>query len=166
MSLSSEELAKLAEEIYTDRRITMSTYCGRCGQNLRTLPYVYRCPECGNAYNARPLKQEGVFSADHARFPLGTLFALLVTAAGAALFVATYLGYATPLRPPPPPVPAGTPPPPPVNSPALDSVGVAITATLVVLLLLYLVLACRQVRAWWRAIWIARRIAQAEADEP
>ena len=61
MVLSRHELEELADDTYRDRRITGSTFCGRCGYNLRTLPYVYRCPECGNAYNARPLKMKGIF---------------------------------------------------------------------------------------------------------
>ncbi|MHC4697163.1 MAG: hypothetical protein ACYTFA_10505 [Planctomycetota bacterium] len=61
MSLSRHELEELADDTYRDRRIKGSTFCGRCGYNLRTLPYVYRCPECGNAYNARPLKMKGIF---------------------------------------------------------------------------------------------------------
>lgn len=45
----------------SDRRIISDAYCGRCGYNLRTLPYIYSCPECGNPYNARPLTLRGIF---------------------------------------------------------------------------------------------------------
>lgn len=60
MSLGSDELSRLTES-YGDRRIGGSLYCGNCGYNLKTLPYVYKCPECGNAFNARPLSMKGIF---------------------------------------------------------------------------------------------------------
>lgn len=66
MPLGSEELERLSDEVYSFRRISASTYCSRCGYNLRTLPYVYTCPECGQAYNARPLHMKGIFlPSDH-----------------------------------------------------------------------------------------------------
>ncbi len=68
MVLSRHELEELSDDTYRDRRIKESTFCGRCGYNLRTLPFVYRCPECGNAYNARPLKMKGIFFP-HAVYP-------------------------------------------------------------------------------------------------
>jgi len=55
------DLDKLSDDIFKDRRISGSVYCGKCGYDLRTLPYLYQCPECGNAYNARPLVMKGVF---------------------------------------------------------------------------------------------------------
>ena len=61
MALSNRELDEIAEDTYHNRRITGSIFCGRCGYNLRTLPHVYICPECGNRYNARPLKMKGIF---------------------------------------------------------------------------------------------------------
>ena len=61
MALSRRELDELADDTYHNRRITGSVYCGRCGYNLHTLPYIHRCPECGNAFNARPLQMKGIF---------------------------------------------------------------------------------------------------------
>lgn len=55
------DLDRLSDDIFKDRRISGSVYCGKCGYNLRTLPYLYQCPECGNDYNARPLVMKGVF---------------------------------------------------------------------------------------------------------
>ncbi|MBI4717463.1 MAG: hypothetical protein HY763_06640 [Planctomycetes bacterium] len=86
MVLSRDELSRLNEkDTYTDRRITTSIYCGKCGYNLRTLPYVYTCPECGNAYNARPVGTEGIYTAHEVAPPiggsLGSILALAVTAA-------------------------------------------------------------------------------------
>ncbi|UCE62189.1 MAG: hypothetical protein JSU63_10855 [Phycisphaerales bacterium] len=61
MGLSNSELESMADDIYRNRRITGSIYCGTCGYNLKTLPYVYRCPECGHHYNARPFAMKGIF---------------------------------------------------------------------------------------------------------
>ena len=60
MSLESY-LDRVADDIDKDRRISSTIYCGKCGYDLRTLPYLYQCPECGNDYNARPLVMKGVF---------------------------------------------------------------------------------------------------------
>ena len=70
MVMSERDLDKLAEDIYRDRLIATSLYCSECGYNLRTLPYVYRCPECGHGYNARPGSMEGIFLPSRAEFPL------------------------------------------------------------------------------------------------
>lgn len=59
--VSGEELERLADDAYMDRRIGGYVYCERCGYNLRTLPYIYKCPECGQEYNARPLTMKGIF---------------------------------------------------------------------------------------------------------
>ena len=66
MPLPGNDLDRLSDDVYLNRRITASTYCAHCGYNLRTLPYVYHCPECGQEYNARPLHMKGIFvPADH-----------------------------------------------------------------------------------------------------
>lgn len=74
MNPSEREQERIADDVFTDRVIRTSVYCGRCGYNLRTLPYVYECPECGHAYNARPLTLHGVFLPEHAQLPQGVLF--------------------------------------------------------------------------------------------
>ena len=61
MPLSSNDLERLSDDIYKNRRITGLVYCGTCGYCLKTLPYVYQCPECGGSYNARPLSMQGIF---------------------------------------------------------------------------------------------------------
>jgi len=73
MGINEEELYRLADEMYKDRRIASSTYCGSCGYNLRTLPYRYCCPECGQEYNARPQVMKGIFTPQAADFPYGSL---------------------------------------------------------------------------------------------
>lgn len=84
---SSEELERLANEAYTDRRITGHAYCGRCGYNLRTLPYIYRCPECGQEYNARPLVMKGIFLPAQATVPVQDLFATALWSVAALVFL-------------------------------------------------------------------------------
>ncbi|MGB2987702.1 MAG: hypothetical protein WBE26_17690 [Phycisphaerae bacterium] len=80
MSLSSYELERFADDIYKDRRITGSVYCGNCGYNLHTLPYIYTCPECGSQYNARPLAMHGIFAPHEIEFPFRDILAALVCA--------------------------------------------------------------------------------------
>lgn len=72
--MDSAELDRLAEDVYLNRRLNVPTYCGTCGYNLQTLPYVYTCPECGNGYNARPLHMVNIFLPDQCEFPAGDLF--------------------------------------------------------------------------------------------
>jgi hypothetical protein len=83
MTLSSSELDRIADDIYKDRRISGSVYCGTCGYNLRTLPYVYTCPECGQEYNARPLVMKGIFAPHDADIPFGDFASALFCAAAA-----------------------------------------------------------------------------------
>jgi len=86
MVVSHDELYRLADDIYKNRRITGWMYCGNCGYNLRTLPYVHTCPECGHEYNARPLTMRGIFLPHEARFPLRDLAAFLACVLGAVGF--------------------------------------------------------------------------------
>jgi len=78
--METDELTRLAEEQWTDRRISGSIYCGNCGYNLRTLPYVYTCPECGNEYNARPLKMKGIFVNYDVSLPVSDMAVVLLLA--------------------------------------------------------------------------------------
>ncbi len=75
MGLSNEELERNADDVYKDRRITTSVFCGTCGYNLRTLPYLYTCPECGHEYNARPMKMRGIYAPQEAEIPFGDVAA-------------------------------------------------------------------------------------------
>ena len=140
MTLGTAELERLADDAYRDRRISGSIYCAACGFNLRTLPYLHRCPECGQEYNARPLKMTGIFLPQEAQFPardaFGGLFWSVVC--GVTLFQA----YAT------------------SNSNTLVlSLAAAIMAAA------DLFIAHRRFNVWLKAIKIARRIA-AEEGEP
>jgi len=117
MGLSNEELQRMSEDEFTDRHITSkSLFCGGCGYSLKSLPYVYNCPECGNAYNARPRSMSGIFLAtEGGRFPLGdivtSLFCLVIalvmawSAMASAINAATAAAVASgasPTNPPPP----------------------------------------------------------------
>ena len=75
MGASDKNRDAIADDIYRNRRIGCSTYCGRCGYNLKTLPHVYTCPECGAAYNARFPNMQGVFLHDNVSFPLSDIIA-------------------------------------------------------------------------------------------
>lgn len=84
--LSGEELERLADDAYMDRRIGGYVYCGQCGYNLRTLPYLYQCPECGQEYNARPLTMSGVYLPFQATVPvLDTLTVMFWAVVGVAM---------------------------------------------------------------------------------
>ena len=78
IAVDSSELDRLADDQYLNRRINVPTYCGTCGYNLRTLSYVYTCPECGNSYNARPLHMVNIFLPDQFTFPLGDLISAII----------------------------------------------------------------------------------------
>ncbi|MCH8967045.1 MAG: hypothetical protein IID43_05160 [Planctomycetes bacterium] len=78
MALDSDELDRLSDDIYRQRRLTASTYCGNCGYNLVSLPYVYTCPECGQEYNARPLRMSGIFLPYANEFPVGDVAGALL----------------------------------------------------------------------------------------
>ncbi len=87
MVLGSEELERIADELDADRTIMSSLYCGRCGYNLRSLPFVYACPECGSRYNARPLKMEGIFLPHTAFVPAGDIVSFLFSTVVVAVTV-------------------------------------------------------------------------------
>ena len=70
-----------------ERVITDVLFCAACGYQLRMLPYIGRCPECGNSYNARSLHKEGIFVPQSAEFPATDILAALASA-GAALWLA------------------------------------------------------------------------------
>jgi len=70
MSFNTDELDRLADEMLRGARLAHSVYCGECGYNLKTLPYLGQCPECGHRYNARPLKMEGVFNPQSLELPI------------------------------------------------------------------------------------------------
>jgi hypothetical protein len=70
MSVHLDQIDKYMDEIAAEQAIGVSLYCGRCGYNLRTLPVVGRCPECGSIYNARPAKLDGIFREEDVEIPI------------------------------------------------------------------------------------------------
>ncbi len=85
MPLSGDELERISEQTYAKRRINMPTYCKRCGYNLRMLPFVHKCPECGSDYNAMHSRMEGIFLPQFVIFPWIDLGVALVCIAMAVL---------------------------------------------------------------------------------
>ncbi len=78
MVIGRDELERIEEELAPDRLIHKSVYCGKCGYNLRTLPHVYTCPECGHAYNARPRKMKGIYAPGDTYLPVSDVFWVLL----------------------------------------------------------------------------------------
>ncbi len=76
--LSHDDLDRLVEQS-GDGVIKRSMYCARCGYNLRSLPYRYNCPECGNSYRARAIRRKGIFLEDESYFPTSECFYALVS---------------------------------------------------------------------------------------
>src|SRR5262245_47063510 len=71
MPLTPDELEHMADEgaQRSGACISHTLYCGVCGYNLKSLPYVYNCPECGNAYSARALSMRGIYRPGDDTFP-------------------------------------------------------------------------------------------------
>lgn len=70
-----------------ERVIAEALFCAACGYQLRTLPFIGRCPECGNSYNARSTPKDGIFVPELAEFPATDILATLASAV-AALWLA------------------------------------------------------------------------------
>lgn len=87
MPLSEEDREQLADDIYSDRLITGSLYCSKCGYDLRTLPYIYQCPECGQEYNARALSMKGIFLPHHAEPPYRQIALVVVCGSGSVVLL-------------------------------------------------------------------------------
>ncbi len=81
MAIDHDGLRYLLEETEGENVITSTVFCDQCGYQLRMLPYIGRCPECGNPYNARGLKIEGIFVPHTAAFPASDIAAGLASAA-------------------------------------------------------------------------------------
>ncbi len=90
MALEHEQLEHMLEQEQGPRLMTESTTCDLCGYQLQGLPFVGRCPECGNSYKVRGIKTEGIFVPQAAEFPAMDLVAGLV-GGGLALWLAAGL---------------------------------------------------------------------------
>ena len=91
MALEHEQLEHMLEEEEGGPRLmTKPVICDQCGYQLRGLPFVGRCPKCGNSYSVRGIKTEGIFVPHAAEFPAMDLVAGLV-GGGLALWLAAGL---------------------------------------------------------------------------
>lgn len=79
MALEHEQLDHMLEGEEGPRLMTKSAICDQCGYQLRRLPFVGRCPKCGNSYSVRGIKTEGIFVPHAAAFPAMDLVAGLVS---------------------------------------------------------------------------------------
>ncbi len=75
MAFEHEQLEHMLEEDEGPRVMTKTVICDQCGYQLRGLPFVGRCPECGNSYSLRGIKTEGIFVPQAAEFPAMDLVA-------------------------------------------------------------------------------------------
>jgi hypothetical protein len=73
--------------------IPNSVYCGQCGYNLKTLPGIGRCPECGNPYKVVGIHRTGIHDNAYIEFPwkafLVIAFELLLTGYMCFQFITT-----------------------------------------------------------------------------
>lgn len=60
----------LERQLLTRQTIPSDLFCAKCGYNLRTRPIISRCPECGNDYDARPVKMTGILRDEDVQFPM------------------------------------------------------------------------------------------------
>src|SRR5215475_10741510 len=84
---TNDELDRLADDDFKNRIINTPTYCGTCGYNLKGLPYMHTCPECGNSYYARYRGRYGIFEPQQAEFPGPDILGFLILAGVAAALV-------------------------------------------------------------------------------
>ena len=85
-AIERDELDLMMDGLH-ERVITDVLFCAACGYQLRMLPFIGRCPECGNSYNARSLHKDGIFVPESAEFPATDILAALASA-GVALWLA------------------------------------------------------------------------------
>lgn len=140
MSSLKNHREQLALDIYRNRRITTSMYCGSCGYNLKTLPYVHACPECGAEYNARFPGAEGVFLLDDVQFPLGDVVANLALIAFTVFCVWAEFN-------------------------AANHEWLLLAVLFGSLSIVYCFIAARMLRRYVRYFFIARRVARVERQE-
>jgi len=139
MSLNSYELERIADDVYKDRRITGHVYCGECGYDLHSLPYIHVCPECGNKYNARPLSMKGIFAPHEIEFPFRDI--IVTAVCGFAMVAFTVQAVAS-----------------------LDVTWVVLAVTFVALTIALVLYLRSRLGRYFKAIEIARRVAAQEAD--
>lgn len=88
MALREDEIDRCLDETVAGRSIDRSLYCAECGYNVRGLPVIGVCPECGQRYNARRHKMTGIFVPHALAFPVSEIFSALLSLGVAGLFAA------------------------------------------------------------------------------
>lgn len=81
------ELETLIEKTHGLGRIRVNLFCAECGYSLLHLPYVHRCPECGNAYNAHATRFRGVRYNIEPEPWFWFIFVMVAWWGGAAVFI-------------------------------------------------------------------------------
>lgn len=87
MVLNEKNLELLAAEDLLGRRITNTLYCSECGYNLKTLPYKYQCPECGNSYDVHPKRMTGIYLYQMDRFPVFDVFSAVFLSVACLIYM-------------------------------------------------------------------------------
>ncbi len=75
----------------TSRWFETSTFCGSCGYNLKTLPRVGRCPECGGGYDGRVREMKNILVPESLVLPWGDIMASAIGLTLSALTVYYFL---------------------------------------------------------------------------
>jgi len=81
------QMPQIGRDIQQDRGIQADLFCAQCGYNLRTRSVVGRCSECGNNYDARPTKLQGIFLPHEQRVPFADYLRFLACAASGVLLL-------------------------------------------------------------------------------
>ena len=68
-----------------------SLHCNKCGYNLHSLPYMGRCPECGQEYDAKATKMKGIFRDEEVELPIGDALGFLLFAVFTVCLIAASL---------------------------------------------------------------------------
>lgn len=89
MPIDARYLERAQEEEDSSRTITETILCGSCGYQLKMLPKVGRCPECGGHYNVVRNTKEGIFTPQSAEFPM---FDLAASVASTWLLIWLFFG--------------------------------------------------------------------------
>jgi hypothetical protein len=88
MALREDEIDRCLDETVAGRSIERSLYCAECGYNVRGLPVIGVCPECGHRYNARRHKMTGIFRPHALALPISEVLSALLSLGVAAVFAA------------------------------------------------------------------------------
>lgn len=83
MSIRSDDRHQIENEVLAGTRLGHNIFCKSCGYNLRTLPYVGLCTECGSEYNAHALSMKGIFLADRPPVPIPEMLGFVICGTGA-----------------------------------------------------------------------------------